>query len=299
MSPRFAYYPGCSLEGTAQDYDRSGRACCAALGIELAEIPDWSCCGSSPAHAVDAVLSGALAARNLGLARQGGFGAVVTPCPNCLVNLRTAARDLDDPARRERINALLSVPCEGGLPAVSLLQALFEQAGPQALARAVVRPLAGLRVAPYYGCILHRPPGLMAFDDPENPVAMDALLEAAGAEVVAFPFKTECCGASYGVPRKDLVMELSGRLLEAAADLGADALAVACPLCQMNLDLRQGQVNRILGTNYRIPVPYFTQLMGVALNIAEAQLGFGKLCIDPRPVLSKALASAGSQAKGA
>jgi heterodisulfide reductase subunit B len=287
MSPRFAYYPGCSLEGTAQDYDRSGRACCAALGIELAEIPDWSCCGSSPAHAVDAVLSGALAARNLGLARQGGFGAVVTPCPNCLVTLRTAARDLDDPARRERINALLSVPCEGGLPAVSLLQALFEQAGPQALADAVVRPLAGLRVAPYYGCILHRPPGLMAFDDPENPVAMDALLEAAGAEVVAFPFKTECCGASYGVPRKDLVMELSGRLLEAAADLGADALAVACPLCQMNLDLRQDQIAAARRRAFGIPVFYFTQLLGLALGLDRADLGLDRLVVPPGGVLRK------------
>ncbi|WP_028587062.1 CoB--CoM heterodisulfide reductase iron-sulfur subunit B family protein [Desulfocurvus vexinensis] len=287
MSPAFAYYPGCSLEGTAVEYDRSGRACCAVLGIELTEIPDWSCCGSSPAHAVDTVLSGALAARNLGLARQGGFGGVVTPCPNCLVNLRTASRDLDDPDRRARINALLSTPCEGGLPAVSLLQALHEQAGPAALAAAVVRPLAGLKVAPYYGCILHRPPGLMAFDDPENPVAMDQLLEAAGAEVVAFPFKTECCGASYGVPRKDLVMELSGRLLEAAADLGADALAVACPLCQMNLDLRQDQIAASRRRAFGIPVFYFTQLLGLALGLGRADLGLDRLVVDPGPALRK------------
>jgi len=287
MSPTFAYYPGCSLEGTAVEYDRSGRACCAALGITLAEIPDWSCCGSSPAHAVDTTLSGALAARNLGLARQGGFAGVVTPCPNCLVNLRTASRDLADPDRRARINALLSTPCEGGLPAVSLLQALHEQAGPAALAAAVVRPLAGLKVAPYYGCILHRPPELMAFDDPENPVAMDQLLEAAGAEVVAFPFKTECCGASYGVPRKDLVMELSGRLLEAAADLGADALAVACPLCQMNLDLRQDQIAASRRRAFGIPVFYFTQLLGLALGLDRAALGLDRLVVDPGPALRK------------
>ena len=147
-------------------------------------------------------------------------------------------------------------------------------------------------MACYYGCIMNRPPELMAFDDCENPMAMDNIMTALGATVVPFPLKVECCGASYGIPRPDVVAKLSGKLLEAAVGVGADMVAVACPLCQMNLDLRQGQVNRAMGTSYNIPVPYFTQLMGVALNIPDAEIGFGKLNVDPRPVLSKALSGA-------
>lgn len=286
-SATFGYYPGCSLEGTAVEYDRSSRACCEALGVALAEIPDWSCCGSSPAHAVDTTLSGALSARNLGLAHQCGMAGVVTPCPSCLVNLRSAERDLGDPAKRPGIDKLLGTPCPGSVPAKSLLQVLFEEAGPQVVANKTVRSLAGLKVIPYYGCILNRPPELMAFDDPENPVAMDALLAAAGAEVLPFALKTECCGASYGVPRKDLVMELSGRLLESAAELGAEALAVACPLCQMNLDLRQDQVAQARGQEFNLPVFYFTQLLGLALGLERSRLGLEKLTVSPAAVLRK------------
>lgn len=280
------YYPGCSLEGTAEEYDRSARACCRALGIELAPLDDWSCCGASPAHAVDHVLSGALSARNLGLAARAGISTVATPCPNCLVNLRTAGRDLEDPAMRERINGLLDTPCEGSVEAVSLLQVLAEHAGSEEIARRTARPLSGLRVACYYGCIMNRPPELMSFDDPENPMAMDEIVRAAGAEPVAFPHKTECCGASYGVPRKDLVMELSGRLLEAARELEADALVVACPLCQMNLDLRQGQISSHKGVQFDLPVFYFTQLLGLALGLTEAELGLDKLAVSPARVLA-------------
>lgn len=279
------YYPGCSLEGTAAEYDRSCRACCEAVGIELTEIPDWSCCGSSPAHAVDTVLSGALSARNLALAAECGCEAVATPCPNCLVNLRTAGHDLEDGAKRERINALLSTPCGAAPEAKSLLQVLYEDAGPEMVAERTVAPLAGLSVAPYYGCILNRPPKLMRFDDPENPTAMDELLAAAGAEVAPFALKTECCGASYGVPRRDLVMELSGRLLENAVEVGAQAIAVACPLCQMNLDLRQEQIASSRGRRFDIPVFYFTQLIGLALGVAPSRLGLDKLTVSPGKLL--------------
>ena len=199
----------------------------------------------------------------------------------------------------EKVNKLLDDSYSGGVEAISILQALLEKIGLDDMKAAVRTPLNGLKVACYYGCIMNRPPELMAFDDCENPMAMDNVLAAMGATIVPFPLKVECCGASYGIPRQDIVAKLTGKLLDAARSIGADVVAVACPLCQMNLDLRQGQVNRALGTNFRIPVAYFTQLMGVALNIADAELGFDKLCIDPRPVLNKALSGADTQAKGA
>jgi heterodisulfide reductase subunit B len=299
MSEPVAYYPGCSGLGTSKEYDASTRAVCGALGLSLVDIPDWSCCGSTPAHTKDHTLSAALSARNLQLVAGLGLATAVTPCPSCLTNLRTANHRMEKAAFGEAVNALLDEPYAGGVDAKSVLQALIEDVGPEALAAATRTPLTGLTVACYYGCIMNRPPELMAFDDCENPMAMDAILTAMGATALPFPLKVECCGAAYGMPRPDVVARLSGKLLEAAAGLGADMIAVACPLCQMNLDLRQDQVNRALHTRYHIPVPYFTQLMGVALNIAETELGFDKLCIDPRPVLNKALSGATAQAKGA
>ena len=292
MSEAIAYYPGCSGLGTSKEYDTSTRAVCAALGLPLVDIPDWSCCGSTPAHTKDHTLSAALSARNLQLVSDMGLKAAATPCPSCLTNLRTANHRIEGDAFKAKVNKLLDDPYGGDVNAISVLQALVETVGLDTIASAVRTPLKGLKVACYYGCIMNRPPELMAFDDCENPMAMDNILTALGATVVPFPLKVECCGASYGIPRPDVVAKLSGKLLEAAVGVGADMVAVACPLCQMNLDLRQGQVNRAGGTNYRMPVPYFTQLMAVALNIADEEIGFTKLCVDPRPVLSKALAVA-------
>ncbi|MFP5259543.1 MAG: CoB--CoM heterodisulfide reductase iron-sulfur subunit B family protein [Acidobacteriota bacterium] len=292
MSEAIAYYPGCSGLGTSKEYDTSTRAVCAALGLSLVDIPDWSCCGSTPAHTKDHYLSCALSARNLQLVSNMGMKAAATPCPSCLTNLRTANHRIEADAFKEKVNKLLDEPYEGDVNAISVLQALVETVGLDTIKSAVRTPLKGLKVACYYGCIMNRPPELMAFDDWENPMAMDNILAALGAEVVPFPLKVECCGASYGIPRPDVTANLTGKLLEAAVGIGADMVAVACPLCQMNLDLRQGQVNRAMGTSYRIPVPYFTQLMGVALNIPDAEIGFGKLNVDPRPVLSKALSGA-------
>ncbi|WP_428563008.1 MAG: CoB--CoM heterodisulfide reductase iron-sulfur subunit B family protein [Solidesulfovibrio sp. DCME] len=299
MSEAIAYYPGCSGLGTSKEYDASTRAVCRALGLSLVDIPDWSCCGSTPAHTKDHILSAALSARNLQLVAGMGLTAAATPCPSCLTNLRTANHRMEKAENAEKVNKLLDDAYAGGVEAISVLQALVENIGLDAIKAAVRTPLSGLTVACYYGCIMNRPPELMKFDDCENPMAMDNILAALGATVVPFPLKVECCGASYGIPRQDIVAKLTGKLLDAAVSIGADMVAVACPLCQMNLDLRQGQVNRALGSHFRIPVPYYTQLMGVALNVADEELGFGQLCIDPRPVLNKALSGADTQAKGA
>jgi heterodisulfide reductase subunit B len=292
VSARLGYYPGCSQSGTAAEYDSSSRACLKALGIEIADVPDWTCCGSTPAHTVDHHLAGALAARNLLQAEAAGFDRLITPCPSCLAALRTADAHLADPVYKAEVERLLDRPAPGPVDSQSVLQALYEQVGPEGVRAKVARPLTGLRVACYYGCIMNRPPGLMAFDDPENPVAMDALLAACGATVVAYPFKTECCGAAFGMPRLDIMQRLSARLLDMAAEVGADVIAVACPLCQMNLDLRRGQANKAASRPHAMPVPYFTQLLGLALGLPEADLRMDKLVLPLAPALAAAKARA-------
>ena len=269
---KLAYYPGCSGQGTSAEYERSTRAVCRALEIGLKEISDWSCCGSTPAHACDHVLSSALSARNLALAAAEGAERVGTPCPSCLANLKTAKYRMQDEAFRDKVNALLDNPCPEELPeTVSILQVLVEDYGTGAIAEKVKKPLEGIKVACYYGCLMSRPADIMQFDDAENPMAMDNIMTALGAEVVPFPLKTECCGAAMGIPRRDITARLTGRILERAQAFGADAVVVACPLCHMNLDLRQRQA---VGGSMKMPVLYFTQLMGLALGLPHQELGF-------------------------
>jgi heterodisulfide reductase subunit B len=244
---------------------------------------------------VDHVLSAALSARNLARVEAMGLDTVVTPCPSCLTNLRTADHRMEKPEFRARVNKLLDAPFSASVETKSLLQILVEDVGVETIAAATVKPLTGIKVAPYYGCIMNRPPELMRFDDHENPMAMDRIMEAMGAEVAPFPLKVECCGASFGVARGDVVAKLSGRLLETALEAGADAIVTACPLCQMNLDLRQNQAAKARRTAFALPVFYFTQLMGLALGLPEAELGFDKICVSPSRVLA-AMAAAGQSA---
>lgn len=301
QASNYAYYPGCSGQGTSVEYDTSTRAVCRALGVNLLDIPDWSCCGSTPAHTVDHLLSSALAGRNLALAEDMDAAAVITPCPSCLTNLKVAMHRMSNREFRLQVNNLLDKPVNRTMPVKSVLQVLAEDVGPETLAEMLPnKPLAGLKLAPYYGCIMNRPPEVMQFDDHEHPVAMDKLMAALGAEVLPFPLKVECCGASYGVARKDIVARLSGKLLEAAEDLGAHAIVTACPLCQMNLDLRQGQASAAAGHKFQMPVFYYTQLIGLALGVPQDELGLSKLCVAPSlafDAMRKAQADAQQQAK--
>lgn len=281
----YAYYPGCSSTGTSIEYDLSSRAVCAALGIQLKDVPDWNCCGSTPAHTVDHSLSSALSARNLDHVASMGLDSCVTPCPSCLANLKTATHRMQNENFRDKVNNLLDKPANTQVETKSVLQILVEDYGIENLKKKVVRPLTGLVVGAYYGCILNRPAELMQFDNREHPMAMDNIMEALGATVVPFPLKVECCGASFGIPRKDVVMRLSGKLLDTAGEIGAMALVTACPLCQMNLDMRQNQINKANGTNHSMPIFYFTQLLGLALGLTEMELGMAKLCVSPRTLL--------------
>ena len=286
MSKTYAYYPGCSSMGTSAEYDRSTRAVCRACGIDLEDVHDWTCCGSTPAHVTDFGLSGALAARNLVQAKSAGRSEVLTPCPSCLKNMKAAQHHAHDPVWGPRIERLLGRKVPGDMRCASVLEILFRETGAEGVRALVKKPLTGLKVACYYGCLLTRPTALMEFDEPENPQSMETLLAATGATVLDFPLKVECCGASLAVVRRDMVQQLSGRLLDTACELGADVLSVACPLCQMNLDLRQKQAACRRQTKAAVPIMYVTQLLGLAFGLDEADLGLGGLIVDPRPVLA-------------
>lgn len=278
MSKRIAYYPGCSLDGMAEEFDRSTRALCKALDIDLVEIADWSCCGSTPSHAYDRLLGGALAGRNLALAEAAGLDTVMTPCPSCLKSLKGAINVFRE--KTETFLDILQMSFSGNTRVVSVLQLLYEEIGVQPIETQVRRSLAGTTIAPYYGCLLTRPAGFAGFDDPEHPVSMDELLGATGASVADFPCKTECCGAAHGLTENRIVTRLTGRILDMAKRLDADAVAVACPLCQQNLDLRQSQVDRYWRRKFNLPVLYITQLVGYALGIDREELGIDKLFVD-------------------
>ncbi len=290
----FAYFPGCSGLSTSLEYERSTRAACEAVGVTLTDIPDWSCCGSTPAaHTVDHVLSAAFASRVLSQAEIVGLSDIATPCPSCLKNLHNALERMENPMFKARVEALTERPLRLSHKVKSVLQIMAEDVGYERIRSRVRRPLKGLKVVPYYGCLLTRPGDSMKFDNPENPTSMDRLLEALGAEVLPFPLKVECCGASFGVPTRNVVPRLSGKLLKLATDLGADAFVVACPLCQMNLDLRQDQISVANKIKFAMPVPYFTQLMAYAFGLDDKAIGFNKLTTSVKPAFERMCRRAG------
>ncbi|MCL5958090.1 MAG: CoB--CoM heterodisulfide reductase iron-sulfur subunit B family protein [Chloroflexi bacterium] len=280
MTATYAYYPGCSLDTSAKEYDISIRRVCRLLGIELRPLEGWTCCGSSAAHATSQLLAISLAARNLQLATKENL-PITTPCPSCFARLKTASLALEDETTAAAVQEVLEKSL-GSSVAVEHLVAVLSDPG---LALPVKRPLAGLKVASYYGCLLVRPPDVSPLDDPENPQFMDRLMERLGAEAVDWPFKSECCGASLIFPRPDLTLSLSHRVLTAAMKRGADCVVVACPLCHSNLDIRQREMTARFGGKLGLPVLYFSQLMGLALGIEARELGLERHLVDPLPML--------------
>jgi heterodisulfide reductase subunit B2 len=281
---RYAYFPGCSLESTAWDFDRSTRALCAALGVELTEIAGWVCCGSTPAHSQNASLATALPAVNLQIA-QSMHAPVVTACASCYSRLRVANHEIRNSlTKRRQIEQITNAPYDGSVEVIHLLDLLTNHVGQKAIAQKIKRPLTGLKVASYYGCLLSRPPSISAFESADQPVSMDRLLEAAGAIPVQWPYKTECCGASLSLTDPAITSRLGKKLLEMARTAGADCVSVACPLCQSNLDLRQSDA-LAAGAGETIPVLYVTQLLGLALGLTPEALGLDALSINADKVI--------------
>ena len=292
---KYAYYPGCSGHGTSVEYEASTRAVCNALNMDLVEIEDWNCCGSTPAHSVSHELSGALAARNLLQAAKTGADCVISPCPSCSSNLKMARHRMQNPAFKAKVDELLDAPtpanADGGadlMETYSVLQAIVENVGVENIVSRVTYPLEGIKVVTYYGCLLSRPAHVAKFDDPENPVSLDNIMKALGAEVLPFALKTECCGAAMGSPDVNIPGSLSGRILDTAKAVGAEAVVTACPLCHMNLDLRQRQAARISKKSFfGLPVFYYTQLIALAFGLPKNAMRLDKLAVNPYPLLDK------------
>ncbi|MCL6636186.1 MAG: CoB--CoM heterodisulfide reductase iron-sulfur subunit B family protein [Peptococcaceae bacterium] len=275
---RYAYYPGCSLESTAREYDLSVREACGALGVELVELEDWSCCGATSAHSTNHLLALALPARNLAQASEAGLDLAV-PCSACYNRLKTADTVMRrNKETRRQVEAVAEIRYARPVQVYSLLEAVVRGAGLEAVAEKVKRPLKGLKLACYYGCLLVRPPGITGFDRPENPVSLDRLVEALGAKAVQWSYKTECCGASLALSSSETVYGLVGALLDMAEEAGAHALVTSCPLCRANLEMRRQE-------KHRMPVFYFTELMGHAFGLPGSHAWFQKHLVDPEPLL--------------
>jgi heterodisulfide reductase subunit B len=217
-----------------------------------------------------------------------GLDRVTAPCSGCFSRLRCCSHELEESeTARERLEKRIGAPL-AKLPEVThLLQLMVETVGLKALADAVTRPLKGLRLAAYYGCLLTRPRAVVRFDDPEQPTSMDRLLRAMGADTVQWSHKAECCGGGFAASETGIVVDLGGQVLEAARQAGADAIVVACPMCQVNLDTRQQAIEEARGVRYNLPVIYFTQLMGLACGFSPGRMKLGRMLVSPLPALRR------------
>ncbi len=281
---QIGYYPGCSLESSAKEFDLSIRAIFQEMDISLKEIADWNCCGASPAHYLNEELAKALPYRNLVKAEEAGLDRVLSPCPACYSQLKHVHEEVSKEGRlAERLTAIVGKKYERGVASKHLLDFLKDDVGLDRLKTSVKTSLNGLKVASYYGC-LTRLPGVH-LDDLENPVSMDEIVKAIGGESLDWSHKTECCGASLAVSRTEIALRLVNSVLEAAKERGADCVAVVCPLCQSNLDTRQGDIHKKYGTTYGIPILYLSQLIGLAQKLDYSQLGLNRLVISPRNLL--------------
>lgn len=284
---RYAFFPGCSLESTAWDFDRSTRAVCGALGIDLVDIPDWVCCGSTPAHTHNAQLAVALPALNLKKA-QTMNAPVVAACASCYSRLRFANYALKNSAdEREKTARITGESYDGSVEVIHLLDLLTNRIDREQINQRIKKPLSGLRVASYYGCLLSRPAEVSGFESPDHPCSMDDLMSIAGATPVDWPYKTECCGASLSLTDSAVTSRLGYKLLKMAREAGADCICVACPLCQLNLDLRQSDALATGEPMAELPVLYVTQLLGLALGISSEDLGIDALSVNPDIVLNR------------
>lgn len=291
---KYGYYPGCSLERNANSYHRSAIAVSKPLDVQFAEVDDWNCCGASEYISISKTAAYALVTRNLAKAVQDPQNGhqLVCPCSLCYLNMSKAEVYLGrSPEFAAQINTALAAGGmhyePGHLQIRHLLDVFVTDVGYDAIAAKVTSPLAGLRIAPYYGCLIVRPAYQRQFDDQEYPTTLDRLMKVLGAEVVDFPLKASCCGGHMTQISEPVAYDLIHRIIKNAADYEADVIVTLCPMCQLNLDAYQDSMNKFMKTSYQIPVLYFTQLMGLAFGLPPIELGIGKEFVDARPALAK------------
>jgi heterodisulfide reductase subunit B len=285
---KFSYFPGCSLKGLGRAYEESLLPVMRQLGVELMELNDWNCCGATAYMSVEEQEACVLAARNLAIAEQNGGHDLLTPCSACYLVLNKTKHNIEDfPQIRDTVHRALGtakLSYSGKVAVRHPLDVLFHDVGVEAIKARVVRPLTGLKVAPYYGCQVVRP--YATFDEAWNPTTMDKILAALGAEVLHYPLKTKCCGASLTGTVPEAGLRMSYILLKEAVRRGADVIATICPLCQFNLDAYQDQIRKRWG-EARIATVYFTQLMGLAFGLSPRELGLQRNFVKMKELKSE------------
>jgi heterodisulfide reductase subunit B len=288
---KYAYFPGCSAESTARDMHQSTLAVAEKLGLQLVEPEGWTCCGATAGHQTDRALAVALPAATLVKVRDMGLDLVVN-CAACYNRMKVANHEIAGNQRvRAQVAEALDRDYDGSVKVRHFLEVLLDDVGADAIHGALRSSLAGMKVASYYGCLLVRPSEVTGFDDPENPSSLDRLVTAMGGTALEWPHKVECCGGGLSMSRTDVVVNLTDSIVGMAKLAGADCIAVSCPMCQVNLDLRQLDIAKSKGNRYDLPVLYITQLLGLCLGVAPQRLGLNKLMISPAKVVQAVVAA--------
>lgn len=290
---KVSYFPGCTLNTTGKGFDNAVRASTAAVGLELAELSEWNCCGATYPLIIDNMLELAapvhvlVAAQNAG--GHGGPPLLTTACTTCYNVLKRTNKFIrEHKDERERIQFFIEAEYNGEVEVKDILHLLRDDVGFEAVREKVQKPLKGLKVASYYGCMVLRPPAEVAYDDPDHPQSLDDLMAALGATPVDSPHKNECCGAYLAVMAPEVTREMVYTILRSAQAAGAEAVVTNCPLCQFNLDKQQAVMHngkQPRASYQAIPVFYFSQLMGLALGLDASNYGWERHYIDPRPLL--------------
>jgi len=274
------FYPGCSLKGTSSEYAQSTLALAKAFDINLKEITDWNCCGATAAHNLNHELSVALPARVLALAEKDGMTEIVVPCAACYNRLSVTQHELNkDKVLKTKVSDILQMPLSGNIQILNVMQFIDKYIADK-IEEKVTKPFDH-KVVCYYGCLLVRPQEVLKFDRLEDPQSMDTLMTKIGATSMDWGYKTECCGAGFSVSRTDIVGKLSGRIVKDAIDRQAEAIIVACPMCQSNLDMRRPHIDSYLKMKTTIPAMYITQAIGLAVGVSREELGLKKLFVAP------------------
>jgi len=280
------YYPGCSLHGTGRELDQSIRALAEVGGIDLREIQDWNCCGASAAHSLNHDLAVALPYRTLALAEEQGLSEVLTPCAACFSRLKgTAVRLARNPDLVAKMTEITERPYGATIRIISIIE-FANRLLDEGLEAKLTHPLGGLKVAPYYGCLLARGEGIVT-DDPEQPKGMERALAAAGCEVVPWNFAVECCGGGFSMSKTEAVLDLSDRILTDAEDAEAEAIVTGCPMCHSNLDMRQRTINTAGRGPHDLPIVYLSEILGLAAGVEPERLGLDRHFVDAMRVAER------------
>ena len=286
---KLLYYPGCTLKTSAKNLEKSAFCIAEALGHEMVEMKDWTCCGVSSSLTDDDLMHHLAPLRNLIHVEDEGEEKIITLCDMCCNTLKqTNLRVKEKPDDLETLNLFMDRENDykGTIKVLHFLEFLRDEIGFDKLKKMVKNPLKGMKIMPYYGCMLLRPREV-AIDDAEEPTIMGDLLKALGAEVIDNPFKIECCGSYHTIEEKKLVSDRAYRITKFAIEKGADAIVLSCPLCRFNLDVRGKEAEKIYNNYKQVPVYYYSQLIAVALGLDPKYCGFGDHAVDPILLLKK------------